>query len=109
MLKTLFLTVALALSSPALGQQPEVKRESPNTAQQNAAAGGSGARCDFLSREEMLMCQATKPGDASGVRSSLCDEVSANTIEACLRQQESVSSDPANEFRDRRDARAASG
>jgi hypothetical protein len=34
----------------------------------------------------MLMCQATKQGDVSGVRSSQCDIVSANTIERCLKQ-----------------------
>jgi hypothetical protein len=112
MRKPLLFAMALALSSPVLGQQPQAKRESPSTTsttEQSAAARGSGARCDLMSREEMLMCRATKPGDVSGVRSSLCDTVSANTIDACLRQQESVSSDPANEFRNRRDARAAPG
>jgi hypothetical protein len=109
MRKPLLFAMALALSSPVLGQQPQAKRESPSTTEQSAAARGSGARCDFMSREEMLMCRATKPGDVSGVRSSRCDTVSANTIEACLTQQESVSSDPANEFRNRRDARAAPG
>jgi hypothetical protein len=109
MLKTLVVTMALAFSSPVLAQQPEAKHETANIAKQSAATGGTAARCDIMSREEMLMCQVTKPGDASGVRSSLCDAVSANTIERCLREQESVSSDPANEFRDRKDAKAASG
>ena len=108
MLKTLVFAMALGLSGAALAQQsqPEAKHQTPD---QSAAAGGTGARCDFGSREEMLMCQVTRPGDATGVRSSLCDTVSANIIERCLREQESVSSDPANEFRNRTDARAASG
>jgi hypothetical protein len=55
----------------------------------------------------MLMCQATKQGDVSGVRSSQCDVVSANTIERCLKEQESVSSGAANEFRVRKAARGS--
>ena len=105
MLQTVILALALAVSGAALAQQkpePDPKRES-------AAAGASSARCDMMSREEMLMCQVTKPDDATGVRSSLCDTVAASTIERCLQQQESVSSDPANEFRDRRTAQSGSG
>jgi hypothetical protein len=111
MLKTLGFVLALGLSGAAVAQQAtaDAKRQSPNAPEQSAAAGGTGERCDFMSREEMLVCQITKPGDATGVRSTLCDQVSANRIEACLRQQESVGSDPANEFRNRSDSRAASG
>lgn len=98
--------LAFALSGAALGQrspEPDAKRESA------AAGGSSGWRCEVMSREEMLFCQAARETGASGVRNSLCESVSAETIERCLVQQESVSSDPANEFRNREDARAASG
>ncbi|HYE70863.1 MAG TPA: hypothetical protein VD932_04990 [Aquabacterium sp.] len=62
-----------------------------------------------MSREEVLFCQAARQTGARGVRNNLCESVSADTIERCLVQQESLSSDPANEFRDREDGRAASG
>jgi hypothetical protein len=35
------------------------------TAQQGDAADASGLRCDFMSCEEMLMCQATKQGTSA--------------------------------------------
>lgn len=90
--------------STALAQQP-----APSPQRESAGAGGTGWRCEVMSREEMLFCQAAKQGGARGVRNNLCESVSAEAIERCLVQQESVSSDPANEFRDREDARAASG
>ena len=106
MIKTACFVAAFALSSAALAQrspEPDAKRES-------AAAGASSSlRCEVMSREEMLFCQAAKESGASGVRNNLCESVSAEIIERCLVQQESVSSDPANEFRNREDARAASG
>ena len=46
------------------------------------------------------MCQRTKPGDASGVRSSLCDTVGADIIESCLKQQGPVPSNAAGESKD---------
>jgi hypothetical protein len=84
MLKTFAFAMLLGLSSAVLAQQAQ-----PGTspAQQSDAADESGPRCDFMSREEMLMCQATKQGDVSGVRSSQCDVISANTVERCLKQQ----------------------
>jgi hypothetical protein len=84
MLKTFALAMLLGLSSAVVAQQ--AKPGMPQ-AQQGDPAEASGPRCDFMSREEMLMCQATKQGDVSGVRSSQCDVVSANTIERCLKQQ----------------------
>ena len=110
MLKIVVFSGAIAFSgaAPAQQLQADAKGKAPSGPEQSAAAGGSSAlRCDFLSREEMLMCQATKPGDVSGARSSMCDIVSANAIESCLKQQESVSSDPANEFRDRSGAKGS--
>jgi hypothetical protein len=104
MVKTFAFAMLLGLSSTVVAQQAQ---PGMSQAQQSAAADASGPRCDFMSREEMLMCQATKQGDVSGVRSSQCDIVSANTIERCLKQKESVSSGPANEFRDRKAARGS--
>jgi hypothetical protein len=104
MRKTAFGGLALVAAITALGQQP-----APSPDRESAAAGGTGWRCEVMSREEMLFCQAAKQGGARGVRNNLCESVSAETIERCLVQQESVSSDPANEFRDREDTRAARG
>ena len=106
MMKTVCFAVAFAVSGAAFGQgSPEGHPKG-----ESAAAGGSSNwRCEVMSREEMLFCQAAKQTGASGVRNNLCDSVSAQTIERCLIQQESVSSDPANEFRDREPPRAASG
>ena len=42
--------------------------------------------CDMLSPEEMRVCLATKPGDATGVRSSRCDEIAQHQMEMCLQQ-----------------------
>jgi hypothetical protein len=108
MLKTVVFLSAVALSGAALAQQSPSDKKAEQ--EQSAAAGDSSAlRCDFMNREEMLMCQATKPGDVSGVRSTWCDSLGSNVIERCLKEQESVSSDPANEFRDRKAAGAGSG
>lgn len=104
MRKAALVGLALVAASTALPQQPA---SSPD--RESAAAGATGWRCEVMSREEMLFCQAAKQGGARGVRNNLCESVSAETIERCLVQQESVSSDPANEFRNREDARAASG
>jgi len=107
MLKTLGLALALGFSGVAIAQQqprpakPDVRAESSAGTESSAAGGGSRRpRCDFMSREEMQMCQRTKPGDASGVRSSRCDTVGADVIESCLKQQESVPSDAANEAKE---------
>ena len=74
MLKPLSLAIALGFTGFAIAQQPQpgpakpdAKAESP-TSQQSAAGGTSRPSCDFMSREEMQMCQRTKKGDASGVR-----------------------------------------
>jgi hypothetical protein len=85
MLKTFAFAMLLGLSSAVVAQQ----QAQPGTsqAQQGDAADASRPSCDFMSREEMRMCQATKQDDVSGVRSSQCDVVSANTIERCLKQQ----------------------
>jgi hypothetical protein len=107
MLKTLSLALALGFSGAAIAQQaqpgparPDAKGEGSPAVEQSAAGGASRPRCDFMSREEMQMCQRTKPGDASGVRSSQCDVVGADIIESCLKQQEPVSSHAANELKD---------
>jgi hypothetical protein len=107
MLKTLSLALALGFSGAVIAQQaqpgpanPDAKGEGSAAVAQSAAAGASRPRCDFMSREEMQMCQRTKPGDASGVRSSRCDTVGADVIESCLKQQESVPSRAANESKD---------
>ena len=106
MRKTLVFLVAFGLSGVAIAQQqpapaqPDAKAESPAIADSGAAGGGSRPRCDFMSREEMQMCQRTKPGDASGVRSSQCDVVGADIIESCLERQESVPLHAANESKD---------
>ena len=84
MLKTFALAILLGLSGTVVAQQAQ---PGMSQAEQSAATGASGPGCDFMSREEMLMCQATKQGDVSGVRNSQCDVVSANTIERCLKQQ----------------------
>ena len=105
MMKTVFLVLAFGVSNAALGQQ----RPEPDPRESAAAGGSSNWRCEVMSREEMLFCQAAKESGASGVRNGLCESVSAETIERCLVQQESVSSDPANEFRDRDDPRRSSG
>lgn len=104
MLRTVFLVAALGVWGTVAAQplKPPLERE-------NAAAGASGWRCKGMSREEMLFCQAAKESPARGVRNNLCESVSVEAIERCLVQQESQSSDPANEFRDRQDPRAASG
>lgn len=104
MLKSVIFVVALGASGMALAQQ----RQASDPERESAAAGASSPRCDLMSREEMLFCQSAKQSGASGVRNSVCDSVNAETIERCLVQQESVSSDPVNEFRNR-DDRAASG
>ena len=104
MLKSVIVVVALGASSIALAQE----RPGTDPERESAAAGASSPRCDVMSREEMLFCQSAPQSGASGVRNSMCDSVNAETIERCLVQQESVSSDPANEFRDR-DDRAGSG
>ena len=104
MLKTVFLVAALGVSGTLVAQTPK-----PQLERENAAAGASGWRCNVMSREEMLFCQAAKESPARGVRNNLCESMSAEAIERCLVQQESQSSDPANEFRDRPDARSASG
>lgn len=97
MMRTMFFLMACGLSGAVLGQQP------PEPAsRQSAAAGGSAPRCEVMSREEMLFCQTAKQTGAKGVRDNLCESLSTETIERCLIQQESVSSDPQNEFRDRR-------
>ena len=106
MRKTLVFIVAFGLSGVAFAQQqadsakPDAKAESPAAADSSAAGGGSRPRCDFMSREEMQMCQRTKPGDASGVRSSQCDVVGADIIESCLKRPESVPLHAANESKD---------
>ena len=100
MVKTVLVVLVLGVPAVALAEdKPE---------RQNAAAGASRP-CDLMSREEVLFCQAARQTGARGVRNNLCESVSADTIERCLVQQESLSSDPANEFRDREDGRAASG
>jgi len=106
MRKTLVFIVAFGLSGVAIAQQqpgparPDAKAESPAVAETSAAGGGTRPRCDFMSREEMQMCQRTKPGDASGVRSSRCDTVGADVIESCLKQQEPLPSHAANELKE---------
>ena len=104
MLRTVFLVAALGVAGAVAAQPPK-----PHLERESAAAGASGWRCNVMSREEMLFCQAAKESPAKGVRNNLCESVSAEAIERCLVQQESQSSDPANEFRDPQDARAASG
>ena len=104
MWKPCLIVAAFGASGIALAQErPETDPE-----RESAAAGASSPRCDVMSREEMLFCQSAQRSGASGVRNSICDSVNPETIERCLVQQESVSSDPANEFRNR-DERAASG
>jgi hypothetical protein len=44
--------------------------------------------CDMMSPEEMRVCLATKPGDATGVRGTRCDEIAQHQIEMCLQQAE---------------------
>lgn len=107
MLKTLRLALALGFSGAAIAQQaqpgpvkPDAKGEGSPAVEQSAAVGASRPRCDFMSREEMQMCQRTKPGDASGVRSSQCDVVGADIIESCLKRQEPVPPRATNELKD---------
>jgi hypothetical protein len=102
MLKTFAFGMLLGLSSAVVAQQTQPGMSQAKPESPGVSDGASAPRCDFMSREEMLMCQATKQGDVSGVRSSQCELVSANTLERCLKQQESVSSDAANEFREPR-------
>ena len=104
MLKSVIIVVALGVSDMALAQE----RPGTEPERESAAAGASSPRCDVMSREEMLFCQAAQQSGASGVRNSMCDSVNPETIERCLVQQESISSDPANEFRNR-DERTAPG
>jgi len=105
MLKILVFALALGVSGVAIAQQaqpgsakPDAKGESPTAS--SAAGGASRPRCDFMSREEMQMCQRTKKGDSSGARSGLCDVVAADVIEGCLKQPQSDSSEVANEAKD---------
>jgi hypothetical protein len=98
-MKTSFLVLAFGLSGAAWGQQqpqPVLQRDS-------AGAGASGPRCERMSRQEMLFCQTAKQTGARGVRDNLCEAVSAQALERCLIEQESVSSDPRNEFRNRKE------
>jgi hypothetical protein len=98
-MKTAFLLLVFGLPGAVLGQQPS--QSTP--AHESAAAGATGWRCEQMSREEMLFCQTARQTGARGVRDNLCESVSAQHIERCLVQQESVSSDPRNEFRDRKE------
>lgn len=104
MLKSVIIVAVLGASGVALAQE----RFGTDPERESAAAGASRPRCDVMSREEMLFCQSAQQSGASGVRNSICDSVNADLIERCLVQQESISSDPANEFKNR-DERAASG
>jgi len=50
----------------------------------SGAGASASQRCDFMSREDMRMCQVNKPG--ADARSPLCDQVSSHLIESCLQQ-----------------------
>jgi hypothetical protein len=86
MLKTIAFATLLGLSSAVVAQQTQPGTSQAKPESPGVSDSASAPSCDFMSREEMLMCKATKKGDVSGVRSSQCDLVSTKTIERCLKQ-----------------------
>jgi hypothetical protein len=61
-----------------------------------ASAQPTADVCKLMSVEEMQVCQATKPGDATGARSIYCDQVAAAQIDRCLQQARTPQSTPAS-------------
>ena len=59
--------------------------------------------CDLMTQEEMRVCLATKPGDATGARGTRCDEIAQHQIEMCLQQSQGNASAGATADQTRRE------